>query len=519
MRKWNSVGLSPLSPRGREGQGSEGKAKKHYLMNDTRKESRHAMSPHFEATWQSLSNYPAAQWFRDGKLGIFIHWGVYSVPAFADEWYPRRMYVQGTREFEHHVKTYGPHAQFGYKDFIPMFRAERFDPAAWAKLFREAGARYVVPVAEHHDGFAMYDSALSDWTAAKMGPRRDVIGELAAAVRQQGLVFGLSSHRAEHWWFFDGGTTFDSDVCDPRFAGLYGPAHRASPLNDTPEWESLDWQPRPDGKFLEDWLARCSELVDKYQPQMVYFDWWIQQTVFEPYRQRFAAYYYNRARDWDTGRQGVAISYKHRAFPESAAVFDVERGQLTDIRARPWQTCTSVSNSSWGYIAHHDYKSARSILHDLIDIVSKNGSLLLNIGPRPDGTIPDAEQAILREIGRWLAVNGEAIYGTRPWRTFGEGPTEVLGGGFTDTKRAAFTARDIRFTYKDDTLYAIALGEPKGDVHIRSLCAGAVNVGEVRQLGADGPITWRQDADGLRLTPAPVAPGAHAVAFAMRVSG
>lgn len=467
----------------------------------------------FEATWQSLSQYTVPAWFQDAKFGIFIHWGLYSVPAFADEWYPRRMYIQGTREFEHHIKTYGPQATFGYKDFIPMFRAERFDAEAWAQLFREAGARYVVPVAEHHDGFAMYDSAITTWTAANLGPKRDVIGALAAAVRKQGLVFGLSSHRAEHWWFFDGGMTFDSDVRDPRFAGLYGPAQPASPLNDTPEWDSTDWQPRPDGKFLEDWLARCCELVDKYQPQLVYFDWWIQQTVFEPYRQRFAAHYYNRAHEWS---QGAVISYKHSAFPESAAVYDVERGQLTAIRQHPWQTCTSISNTSWGYVENQDYKTPRAILHDLIDIVSKNGTMLLNVGPRPDGTIPDAEQAILREIGRWLALNGEAIYGTRPWRTFGEGPTEVLGGGFTDTKRAAFTAQDIRFTRKGDTLYAIALGEPHGEVHIKSLGARAPVIADVRQLGAAAPVAWRQDEDGLHIAPAPVAASQHAVAFGLR---
>jgi alpha-L-fucosidase len=473
------------------------------------------MSPTFEATWQSLNDYPVPAWFEDAKFGIFVHWGLYSVPAFADEWYPRRMYIAGTREFEHHVRMYGAQAQFGYKDFIPMFRAERFKPAEWARLFCEAGARYVVPVAEHHDGFAMYDSALTTWTAARMGPKRDLIGELAAAAREQGLVFGLSSHRAEHWWFFDGGRQFDSDVNDPRFAGLYGPAQPASPRNDTPEWDSLDWQPRPDGKFLEDWLARCCELVDRYQPQLVYFDWWIQQTVFEPYRQRFAAYYYNQAQQWP---HGAVITYKHRAFPESAAVYDVERGQLTAIRERPWQTCTSLSNTSWGYVENQDYKTARALLHDLIDIVSKNGCLLLNVGPRPDGTIPDAEQAILREMGRWLAVNGEAIYGTRPWRTFGEGPTQVLGGGFTDTKRAAFTEQDIRFTRKGDTLYAIVLGEPRGEVHVKSLSADAERVAEVRQLGASQPITWRQDADGLHITPALVRPGQYAVTFALRLA-
>src|SRR5690606_20084065 len=176
----------------------------------------------YEAAWESLQ-YPVPEWFMNDKLGIFIHWGVYAVPAFANEWYPRNMYQQGSREFKHHLEKWGPHTQFGYKDFIPMFKAEHFDPDAWIDLFKKAGARYVVPVAEHHDGFAMYDSVLSEWTAAKMGPKRDIVGELAQAAKKQDMIFGVSSHRAEHWWFFDGGRKFDSDVQDARYDGLYGP--------------------------------------------------------------------------------------------------------------------------------------------------------------------------------------------------------------------------------------------------------------------------------------------------------
>ena len=191
------------------------------------------------------------------------------------------------------------------------------------------------------------------------------------------------------------------------------------------EWTSKDWQPRPDAKYLDDWLSRTCELVDKYRPQLVWFDWWIEQIVFEPYLQKFAAYYYNHGLEWDLG---VAINYKNQTFPEEAAVLDVERGQLKDIRPLFWQTDTSVSKNSWGYVLNQDYKTAGSIICDLVDIVSKNGALLLNIGPRPDGTIPEQEQAILGEIGSWLSVNGEAIYDTRPWEVFGEGPTEVKDG-------------------------------------------------------------------------------------------
>ncbi len=456
----------------------------------------------FEATWASLQQYEVPEWYMDAKFGIFIHWGVYAVPAFGNEWYPRNMYIQGSKEFEHHVATYGPHVTFGYKDFIPMFKAESYDPEAWAELFKASGAKFIVPVAEHHDGFAMYETALSDWCAANMGPKRDLIGDLAAAVRAQGLIFGLSSHRAEHWWFMNGGMQFDSDVQDPAYADFYGPAQPPSE-----EWKSKDWQPRPHAKFLDDWLARICELVDKYQPKLVWFDWWIEQTVFKPYLQKFAAYYYNQADVWG---QGVAINYKHDAYPEGTAVYDIERGQLKDIHPRFWQTDTSVSKNSWGYIANHDYKTAGDIIGDLVDIVSKNGALLLNIGPRPDGTIPEPEVALLREIGRWLAVNGEAIYGTRPWLRFGEGPTEVAEGYFTDTKRTAYTFADVRFTTKGETLYAICLGWPEDAWYVQSLGTDAATVANVTLLGSDAALVWHQDAGGLTVQPPADQPCAHA---------
>ena len=470
------------------------------------------MNPKYEPTWESLKNYSVPEWYQDVKFGIFIHWGVYSVPAFGNEWYPRNMYIEGSREFEHHRETWGPHSEFGYKDFIPMFRAEKFDPAYWADLFRRAGARYVVPVAEHHDGFAMYDCSLSPWTAAKMGPKRDIVGELAAAVRKEGLVFGVSSHRAEHWWFFNGGMAFDSDVQDRQYQDLYGPAKPGPAHHEREAWKNKDWQPRPDGKFLEDWLARTCELVDKYQPQLVWFDWWIEQVVFEPYLQRFAAYYYNRGVEWN---QGVAINHKYESFPEGAAVFDIERGQLKGIRPLFWQTDTAVSKNSWGYVSNQDYRTPTSLIHDLIDIVSKNGSLLLNIGPRPDGTIPEPEQEILLEIGQWLAVNGEAIYGTRPWKVYGEGPTEVFEGAFQDTKRDGFTAQDVRFTTKGDVLYAIVLGWPdSGEVVIESLGTRLAlypdAIRQVELLGSGEPVQWSRDDDGLKVKTPSERPCQHA---------
>ena len=432
-------------------------------------------------------------WYRDAKLGIFIHWGLYAVPAFGNEWYPRNMYRRGTSEFEHHAAAFGAHSVSGYKDFIPQFKAERYDPAQWAELFQRAGARYVVPVAEHHDGFAMYDCPFSRWTAAQMGPRRDLVRDLAAEVRSRGMAFGLSSHRAEHWFFMNGGRQFDSDVQDPRFADFYGPAR--------PQEE------QPDAAHMEDWLCRCCDLVDRFQPQVFWFDWWIEEPAWAPYLQRFAAYYYNRAAQWG---KGVAINYKNRSFAEGTAVLDIERGQLSEIWPVTWQTDTSISRNSWGYIRHHDYKEATEVIRDLVDIVSKNGVLLLNIGPRPDGTIPEPEQKVLLAIGDWLRVNGEAIYGCRPWKVYGEGPVQVAAGSFTDTRRAAYTSGDFRFTVGESALFAVAMDWPEsGAWLIRTLALGSRNaplqIRSVDLLGT-GPLAFTRTSEGLSVRTPPARP-------------
>lgn len=456
----------------------------------------------FAASWDSLEGYRVPDWYQNDKFGIFIHWGVYSVPGFGNEWYPHNMYVKDSPAYEHHRRTYGPHDQFGYKDFIPMFKAEHYDPAAWAKLFKEAGARFIMPVAEHHDGFQMYDSALSHWNAAQMGPKRDLIGDLAKAVGDAGMIFAVSSHRAEHWFFMEGGRHFPSDVNDPAYADFYGPAQ---PRRDN------YMHGGPDQAYLEDWLLRSCELVDKYQPQVFWFDWWIMHLAFKPYLKQFAAYYYNRAAQWG---KGVAINHKYDAFPTGVAVYDIERGQLNETRWLFWQTDTSVSKNSWGYIHNHDYKEAGDIIGDLIDIVSKNGALLLNIGPKPDGTIPEPEQQMLRAIGQWLQVNGEAIYDTRPWTICGEGPTQVSEGAFTDTKRSRFTGQDIRFTQKGDALYAIILAWPGAQAVIQSLGSDkglwTKPISQVELLGHSGPLTWQQSGGALTVQMPAQPPCPHA---------
>jgi len=371
----------------------------------------------YRADWTTLRNYQQPQWYKDAKFGIFIHWGVYAVPAAENEWYARNMYrpSEGAyQNFRAHFATAANgtvDASRGYKDMIPLFRAEHFDAAAWVNLFKEAGARYVVPVAEHHDGFSMYDSGLSDWTVAKMGPKRDTLAELSQAIRAAGLHFGLSSHRAEDNFFFDGGRSTRSDVNDPRYASLHGPAHEwiASPGNGTNLTDDWTWVSEA---WTRDWLARDTELVQKYKPEVVYFDWWIGQPRFRGTVAQFAAFYYNYAAAH--GFTGV-IDFKDYSLNGHAGTRDFERGQQDHILAEHWQTDTSISNASWGYVEHDTFKPTEYLVRQLVDIVSKNGNLLLNIGPRADGTIPDEVQTTLRQMGAWLRINGEAIYGTTPW--------------------------------------------------------------------------------------------------------
>jgi alpha-L-fucosidase len=468
----------------------------------------------FRPDWESLRKYEVPEWYKDAKFGIFIHWGAYAVPAFGNEWYPRNMYREGSEEYKHHIATYGPQDKFGYKDLLPMFKAEHFDAAAWAQLFKRAGAKYVVPVAEHHDGFAMYDSGLSDWTVAKMGPHRDTTGELAKAVRAEGLHFGVSSHRVEHNFFLGVAREISSDVNDPQYAAFYGPAHTwispwGAPLSNDFTYVSMSW--------ADDWLARSAELVEKYHPDIVYFDWWIGQALIRPNLTRFAAFYYNSSLKY--GDHVGVINYKDYALQEQCGVLDLERGQLGDIRPLYWQTDTSISNKSWGYIKDDTFKSPEFVVHQLIDIVSKNGNLLLNIGPRADGTIPDEVQQVLLEVGAWLNVNGEAIYGTRPWRIYGEGPTKVAAGSFHDTDTANYKPEDFRFTTKGDVLNAIGLAWPtNGEAVIHSLVqtVGSERVRSVALLGSDAKLQFSQRADGLHVQ-LPTQPPAK-YAYVLRLS-
>lgn len=472
-------------------------------MTTTLKEVIHvANDGPYTPDWPSLATATTPAWFANAKFGIFTHWGLYSVPAYRNEWYSRNMYIQGYPEFEHHVATYGPQSEFGYQDFIPLFTAPQFRADDWCTLFAQAGARYIMPVSEHHDGFQMYASELSRWNAAQMGPHRDILRELRAAAIAHDLHFTTSNHRAEHWWFMGHGREFASDICEPMARGdFYWPA-------TTPEPNEFDIAstPEPSREFLEDWLLRNVEIVDQYAPELLYFDWWIQHKAFRPYLKLLAAYYYNRA-----AAQGfhASICYKYDAIAWGSGIVDVERGGFSDPTPFVWQTDTAIARNSWCHTDSLDYKTLNELLITLIDTVSKNGNLLLNVGPCADGTIDLHERDLLESIGRWLDANGEGIYETRPWHIAAEGPTQANNGMFADQQIITYTPQDWRFTTRDGALYLFCLA-PQGASDLNCTTFAAFDgtnrpifngiITAVEQLGA-GSVPFDRRDDGLHITP------------------
>lgn len=446
----------------------------------------------FAATWDSLEkNYRTPAWFHGAKFGIFLHWGVYAVPAYHNEWYEKHLYGA---DLDWHTQHFGPPEKFGYKDFIPLFTQEKFNPDEWAALFKKAGARLVMPTAQHHDNFALWDSAVTPFNAKKMGPHRDLIGELGAAVRKEGMKFGVSNHGVENFAFINPSAALtarlqaaQADLYDPKWAPFYNVADRS---------------PEAMARFLTDWVDRNVELIDKYQPDLLWFDNGANLRVLDPLKVWIAAYYYNRAAQWG---KAVSISTKYIAYAPSnddgrqiGSIIDFEKVGARSpaaIRPAPWMVDDTIG-STWGYTNGMKVSGAGTILGRLIDTVSKDGFYLLNLSPKADGTIPEEQQRTLLDVGAWLAINGEAIYDTHAW-----------------TKNAE---DNWRFTVKAGALYAIGVSAAK-EVLLTSVTPALGKVTQVERLGISAPLAFTQTADGLKVQIA--GPDTGKLPFTLKITG
>ncbi len=499
-------------------------------------------------TWESLAaSYRVPDWFRDAKFGIWAHWGPQCQPEFGD-WYARLMYMQGKPEwmtgespYEHHIKHYGHPSRTGFLDIIGQWKAENWRPDELLRRYVKAGARYFFAMASHHDNFDNFASKHHDWNSTRVGPKKDIIGGWEPHVRAAGLKFGVSNHSSHAWHWYQPAYGYDAegalrgrrydaywlrkrhgrgkywDGLDPQelYTGPYyvppdgivsAPAMNA--WHDQRDGQWLEAAPPANMRFVEKWLRRQKQLVEDYRPDLVYFD--DTGIPFGSSGLEAVAHFYRHT------PEGVLFAKRLGSFERRAIVEDVERGFVDDIRPEPWQTDTCIGN--WHYDRRlHDnggYKSAKQVIQRLADVVSKNGNLLLNIPVRGDGTIDEKEEAIVDAIAAWMQRNGDAIFGTRPWRIFGEGPTRPPTGFMAEDQAKPFTAEDVRFTRKGDSLYALFLDWPEGEAVIRSIPTGAV-VERVDLLGG-APIEFRQDPDALRLK-LPRSDGA--IAPAVRLGG
>lgn len=502
----------------------------------------------YTTQWDSISKHKTPEWLQEAKLGIYTHWGPYSVSAYGDNgsWYPHDMYREDLDTYQFHRRTFGKQEEFGYKDFIPQFTAEKFDADEWAELFRKAGARFAGPVAEHHDGFSMWDSQVNHWNAANMGPKVDVVDAMAKAVRNNNMRYITTFHHAFNWFFFP---TWNEkmDCSDPRYRDLYtGPhgvdpeaiirfkesEHMANPLseNNFPDERAFavffrgaeGQHQRPNKWFLDRWLDKLKEVIDLYEPDLLWFDFCLGK-IRDSYRREFLSYYYNKALGW--GKE-VDVLFKemptnNHNLPPLTGTPDLEVGGMDKLVPHLWVTDTSIDtsnghNAGWSHVTHLGFKTGERLVHNLIDIVSKNGVMLLNVGPRADGTIPERAQHSLLDLGKWLEINGEGIYNTVPWITSGEGPTQNNSGGhFAEDSEPRFTPTDFRFTTKGRNIYAFCMGLAGDESLIKTL--GILypdEIEEITMLGLDGQtLSWKLDDDGLHVEVPRELPGNHAYTF------
>lgn len=481
----------------------------------------HADGP-FKPTWASLaSGYKTPDWFRDAKFGIWAHWGPQCEPEDGD-WYARNMYIQGSPQNKYHVAHYGPPSQFGFKDIIHIWKAEHFDPDSLLAFYKQCGARYFMALANHHDNFDNFNSKYQPWNSVNVGPHKDLIGMWAAAARQNGLRFAVSVHAARAWSWYE--PAQGADTSGPLAGVPYdGKLTKADGAGKW--WQGLDPQDlyaqnHPVGApmsaaYCEKFYRRVKQLWDDYHPDQIYFDDGVEplRKAGEQYGLNLYAHFYNSSIRLH-GHNEAVVNAKHLNDTErKALVYDIERGKAEGILPQPWQTDTCIGH--WHYdralYERHGYKQAATVIPMLVDIVSKNGNLMLSVPLRADGTLDPDEVKIVSAIGSWLRVNGEAIYATRPWKVYGEGPSTHVSeqgrfGGQKDTQAEPFTAEDIRFTRSKDgrTLYAVVLAWPKdGRVTIHSLAAGSTNwpgaIKRVSMLGA-GALKFTRDAGGLTVT-------------------
>jgi alpha-L-fucosidase len=455
----------------------------------------------FTSEVASLKQYRAPDWFRDAKFGIWAHWGPQAVPR-AGDWYARNMYLEDTGQYQHHLQHYGHPSKSGYKDIIPLWKAERFDPDALMALYVKAGAKYFVSMGVHHDNFDLWNSRYHSWNAVKMGPHRDIVGDWQRAAQKAGLPFGVSEHLgASYGWLIPShghdkagpmaGVPYDG--ADPAYEELYHPAHVEGLHQSLDNWYTTD------PAWPREWFRRISDLIDNYHPDLVYSDGGI---PFGAVGRTLLANYYNANMAAHGGKLTAVYNHKNGAgeFIAEAGAQDVERGVLSGINPLPWQTDTSIGD--WFYSDGYHYKSTTEVIHMLADIVSKNGNLLLNVVQYADGTLPPESRKFLDEMAVWMGANGEAIHGTRPWKVYGEGPTQVRAGAMNEED--PYTPQDIRFTAKGDTVYAITLGVPVKQVRIASLGKRAGYAGRpiraVHLLGSKAALKWTQGDDALEVT-------------------